>query len=109
MIKRISRIVRTEHGKVVPGHKFVASDVIGAFAGVSAGSVIKVLIAVNKVQEITGVPYAQLLDIESLPLGSPNTVRINETESFVQRMASDDRWAPVSDFLKLNRLRQLAA
>lgn len=81
---------RTENGSTVEtaNHAFVAADLVAKLAGVSLGTVAKVIAAQDVVGEVFDLDDWELLDFASVPLALPDEDRASMTNTAYAHIVS---------------------
>ncbi|MEG1121234.1 MAG: hypothetical protein RSE62_03425 [Citrobacter sp.] len=95
---------RIANGLPLPQSEVVAADALALLSGVSFGSTIKVMLALNLIHTATGHSFDQLLAVESLPTAPPvSEDRFDSTRDFVHTVIDHPAARAASATLKLAR------
>ena len=82
---------RVNDGRPIPGETVVAADAITLLSGITFGSVVKVLAAIEAVRMTTGADIADIVNLANVPIervvfDGTKDARIRATDEFVNRV-----------------------
>lgn len=79
---------RYSNGQKLTGVNVVPADLIALVGGVSFGSVLKVLLAVNAISATLKIPIQDLLDLASIPEAPASEERVTDTNNAADKIAA---------------------